>query len=108
MGTVAGVCWLLLSCVAGVGISWAGFKCQQVITATAYTVVGVMNKLLTVLINVLIWDKHASPAGIVALCVCLGGGSLYRQAPLRSKVNNSYQPLAAATDEKGPLISSPN
>ena len=50
--TVAGMCWLLLSCVAGVGISWAGFKCQQVITATAYTVVGVMNKLLTVLINV--------------------------------------------------------
>ena len=33
--TVAGMCWLLLSCVAGVGISWAGFKCQQVITATA-------------------------------------------------------------------------
>lgn len=50
--TVTGVCWLLLSCVAGVCISWAGFKCQQVITATAYTVVGVMNKLLTVLINV--------------------------------------------------------
>ena len=46
--TAASVGWLLLSCVAGVGISWAGFRCQALITATAYTVVGVMNKLLTV------------------------------------------------------------
>jgi len=75
--------WLLLSCVTGLGISWTGFKCQQMLTATAYTVVGVMNKLLTVLLNVLIWDQHASPAGIGALCVCLGGGALYQQAPLR-------------------------
>ena len=49
------------------GISFAGFKCQQVITATAYTIVGVMNKMLTVLINVLIWDKHASATGIASL-----------------------------------------
>lgn len=50
--TSAGLSWLLLSCVAGMGISWAGFKCQALITATAYTVVGVMNKLLTVTANV--------------------------------------------------------
>ena len=31
------------------------------------------------------WDKHASPMGIAALCVCLGGGSLYQQAPVRTK-----------------------
>ena len=45
--TTAGVGWLLLSCVVGTGISWAGFSCQTVISATAYTVVGVMNKMLT-------------------------------------------------------------
>ena len=42
-----------------------------------------MNKMLTVTVNVLIWDKHASSTGIAALCVCLLGGSLYKQAPLR-------------------------
>ena len=31
-----------------VGISWSGFWCQSLITATAYTVVGVTNKMLTV------------------------------------------------------------
>lgn len=87
---------LALSCVAGIGISWSGFKCQSVVTATAYTVVGVMNKLLTVLINVLIWDKHASPGGIAALCVCLGGGSLYQQAPLRRQ---DYLPVRTQDSE---------
>ena len=81
--TLPALVWVMVSCVAGVGISWTGFKCQQVVTATAYTVIGVMNKLLTVLINVSIWDKHASPLGIGALCICLLGGSLYQQSPLR-------------------------
>ena len=64
---------------AGMGISFAGFKCQQVITATAYSIVGVMNKMLTVLINVLIWDKHASAIGIGSLAGAAGGGERGRQ-----------------------------
>ena len=119
--TAASVGWLLLSCVAGVGISWAGFRCQALITATAYTVVGVMNKLLTVrarigpthtpplllsrhrsrsisqvLLNVLIWDKHASPLGIASLCVCLAGGALYQQAPLRRPAGYEVAPTTGA------------
>ena len=48
-----------------------------------------MNKMLTVTVNVLIWDKHASAAGIGALCVCLLGGSLYQQAPLKESPTNA-------------------
>jgi len=76
--------WLVLSCVIGILISWAGFWCQSVVTATTYSVVGVMNKMLTVTVNVLIWDKHASTSGIASLCLCLLGGSLYQQSPLRA------------------------
>ena len=79
--------WLLLSCLVGIGISWSGFWCQSLITATAYTVVGVTNKMLTVTVNVLIWDKHASPYGIASLLLCLIGGSLYQQAPLRDALS---------------------
>jgi len=71
------------SCVVGTGISFAGWWCRSQTSATTYTLVGVMNKCLTILGNVMIWDKHASPAGIASLFVCLGGGFLYRQAPLR-------------------------
>ena len=76
---MSAVCWLLLSCLAGVGISWAGFKCQQVVTATAYTVVGVVNKMLTVLVNVLMWDEHASSTGIASLLICVLGGAFSRR-----------------------------
>ena len=89
--TTQGIFWLVASCVVGTGISWAGFKCQSVITATAYTVVGVVNKMLTVLINVLIWDQHASARGICALLLCLAGGALYQQAPLRAPPPGAHE-----------------
>jgi len=88
--------WVGVSCVVGIGISWAGFWCQSLVSATTYTVVGVMNKMLTVTVNVLIWDKHATPMGIGALCVCLLGGSLYQQPPLRKDAQSSV--LAPADD----------
>mmetsp|Transcript_17975 Transcript_17975/g.41203 ORF Transcript_17975/g.41203 Transcript_17975/m.41203 type:complete len:206 (-) Transcript_17975:84-701(-) len=91
--TPTGMFWIGLSCVVGVCISWAGFWCQSLITATAYTVVGVMNKMLTVTVNVLIWDKHASPLGIGSLLVCLVGGSFYQQAPSRSPPKPTTEPM---------------
>mmetsp|Transcript_2457 Transcript_2457/g.4153 ORF Transcript_2457/g.4153 Transcript_2457/m.4153 type:complete len:364 (+) Transcript_2457:81-1172(+) len=92
--------WLGLSCIVGICISWAGFWCQSLITATAYTVVGVMNKMLTVTVNVLIWDKHATSQGITALVICLIGGSFYQQAPPRH-VPKENDPEALLLKSKG-------
>jgi len=39
--------------------------------------------MLTVLANLLLWDKHASPVGIACLLVCLAGATAYKQAPPR-------------------------
>ena len=78
-----GVALLLLSCVVGVAISYTGWRCRQLVSATCYTIVGVGNKMATVLVNVLIWDEHASALGIGCLVLCLLGASAYRQAPLR-------------------------
>lgn len=39
---------LLLSCVLGLAISYFGFVARRAVTATCFTVVGVLNKLLTV------------------------------------------------------------
>jgi len=46
--------------------------------------IGVINKCLTIFLNLLIWDQHAPVGGIASLFVCLVGGTLYRQAPMRS------------------------
>lgn len=71
---------ILLSCVVGVGISYAGFNLRALVNATSFTVIGVLNKVFSVLINVLIWDHHANTAGISALVVCILAGTFYQQS----------------------------
>ena len=45
-----------------------------------FTVIGNMCKLVTVVINVLVFDKHASASGLASLFVCLLAAYLYEQA----------------------------
>jgi len=77
--------FLLLSCLVGVGISYAGFYLRALITATSFTVVGVVNKLATTVVNTLIWDKHANSYGIAALLLCILGGTFYQQSEKKAK-----------------------
>lgn len=69
-----------LSCIFGLLISFFGFAARKAISATAFTVTGVVNKFLTVAINVTIWDKHATPFGLICLLFTLAGGVLYQQS----------------------------
>merc|ERR1712232_694905 len=78
------LCVLALTCVAGIGISWAGWNCRSKLSATSYTLLGVSCKLVSVLLNVCIWDKHATTLGIFWLIVCLCSSTMYQQAPMRS------------------------
>ncbi len=61
------------------------------VSATTYTLVGVVNKFLTVLLNVIVWDKHSSPVGLTAVCVCLLCGSFYQQAPRRDEARKQAE-----------------
>jgi GDP-mannose transporter len=61
------------------------------VSATTYTLVGVVNKFLTVLLNVVLWDKHSSPLGIFAVCVCLLAGVFYQQAPKRNELHKEKE-----------------
>jgi drug/metabolite transporter (DMT)-like permease len=66
-----------LSCGMGLLISWTGFVCREQVSATAFSVLGNVNKILTVAINCMIWDKHSSASGIAGLLLSLLGGGLY-------------------------------
>ena len=81
--TLTGGATVALSCVMGVGISYSGWSAREKVSATLYTLVGVMNKMVTVIINGLIWDRHASGPGIFWLTVCIVAGTFYQQAPMR-------------------------
>ena len=64
-------------------MSYFAFLCRAMVSATHFTVIGNVCKVLTVLINVLIWDKHASPTGLGFLLLCLVAAFLYKPSPLR-------------------------
>lgn len=87
-----------VSCLFGVAISFFGFAARKAISATAFTVTGVVNKLLTVVINVLIWDKHASIPGLVCLLLTIFGGVLYQQTTSMAK--KPELPLATSSPRK--------
>jgi solute carrier family 35 protein len=55
---------LVLSCLCGVGMSHASYLLREKASATLFTIVGILCKILTVGINLMIWDKHASMAGL--------------------------------------------
>jgi len=74
-----------LSCLFGLAISFFGFSCRRAISATGFTVLGIVNKLLTVVINLVIWEKHSTAVGTVGLLVCMAGGVLYQQSTVKPK-----------------------
>ncbi|XP_020589718.1 GDP-mannose transporter GONST3 [Phalaenopsis equestris] len=74
-----------LSCLFGVAISFFGFSCRRAISATGFTVLGIVNKLLTVVINLMIWDKHSTLIGTIGLLICMLGGVLYQQSTSKPK-----------------------
>ncbi|GFP94760.1 gdp-mannose transporter gonst4 [Phtheirospermum japonicum] len=78
-----------LSYVFGLLIRYFGFPARKAISATGFRVTGVVNKFLNVAINVLIWDKHATPFGLVCLLLTIAGGVLYQQSVTGSVGNNS-------------------
>lgn len=57
-----------------------------------------MNKCLTILLNVLIWDQHATPGGIFSLFICIAGGMVYQQSPMRADKLSAEIPGADADD----------
>ncbi|PHT46372.1 GDP-mannose transporter GONST3 [Capsicum baccatum] len=69
-----------LSCLFGLAISFFGFSCRRAISATGFTVLRIVNKLLTVVINLVIWDKHSKLIGTVGLLICMSGGVMYQQS----------------------------
>ena len=66
-------------------IRYSSWLCVRSISATSYALVGVINKFLTVLLNILLWDKQSSPLGLFAVCLCLGAGVFYEQSPIQQK-----------------------
>jgi solute carrier family 35 protein len=66
-----------LSCLFGLSISFFGLSCRKVVSVTGLTGLGNVNKILTVVINLVIWDNHATFIGTIGLLICMLGGIFF-------------------------------
>ena len=80
---------VFISVALGVGMSYFAWMARSLLSAASFTVVGNACKVLTIAINVSLWDKHASSFGIGCLMFCLGAAYFYQQAPMRADGKDS-------------------
>ncbi len=88
---------VILGCFIGTGIGYSGWWCRGKVSATSFTLIGVLNKCITVIVNMMIWDQHANAAGTFALFLCLVGGAFYKQSPMK-KTRKEDVPSADSAD----------
>lgn len=80
---------LMVSVGLGAAMSYFAWMARSLLAATSFTIVGNVCKILTIAINVMLWDKHASGFGVVCLLFCLGAAYFYKQAPMRDTKDDS-------------------
>eukprot|EP00929_Paragymnodinium_shiwhaense_P091256 TRINITY_DN51281_c0_g1_i1.p1 TRINITY_DN51281_c0_g1~~TRINITY_DN51281_c0_g1_i1.p1 ORF type:complete len:336 (+),score=46.91 TRINITY_DN51281_c0_g1_i1:176-1183(+) len=93
--SAASAVWLSASCLAGLAISWAGWNCQEKVSATVFALVGVGCKLLSIICGHLLLPaetRHASLFGLAWLSLSLISSTMYRQAPLRTTKSDVKEP----------------
>jgi solute carrier family 35 len=74
------------SCVVGLGVSHSAYVMRSACSATLSAMVGIICSAMTVTVNMLIWDNHASPVELFFLAIGLAAGAMYKQAPMRCQV----------------------
>lgn len=85
--TRANAMTLLASCLIGIGVSHSAYVMRSKCSATLSAVVGIVCKVLTVFINIMIWNKHAQALELAFLALGLIAGTFYKQAPMRKAID---------------------
>ena len=80
---------LFLSCVNGIGISWAGINVQQYVSATTFTVLANVNKFVVVGFGMLVLKESGSTNSVLGCTLALLGGVAYVRA--RQRLSNAKE-----------------
>jgi GDP-mannose transporter len=83
---------VLVSCVIGMGVSHSAYLMRSACSATLSAIVGILCKVITVIINTLMWERHASRAQLAFLALGLISGLIYEQAPMRVSCASKKMP----------------
>lgn len=96
---------VLVSCILGTGISFAGWGSRSAISATQFTVLGVACKLATVLINSTVWNHHAPIYAQISIIICIIFSVAYQQSAKRDKAERAMRMNLDGEKKQEPLLS---
>jgi GDP-mannose transporter len=94
------VALVILTCFLGMGMSTFSYRLRAMVSSTYMAIIGNMCKVITIIINFFIWDKHANAYGFISLALCMLCAYFYKQAPRRELVENASGHAPLPTDEK--------
>lgn len=86
--------YLVLSCVVGVAIGWAGVNAQYYLTATSFLVLGNVNKFIVIGVGMAFMGEASSWQAVVGCFIAITGGLAYASA--RRKLDNKKKAEAEA------------
>mmetsp|Transcript_6063 Transcript_6063/g.19760 ORF Transcript_6063/g.19760 Transcript_6063/m.19760 type:complete len:322 (-) Transcript_6063:199-1164(-) len=86
----------------GAAMSYYAWLARSLVSATFFTILGNVCKVISIGLNVALWDKHATPFGIACLMLCLGAAYFYKQAPMRENLKQQDVETLTANGETAP------
>mmetsp|Transcript_5664 Transcript_5664/g.23275 ORF Transcript_5664/g.23275 Transcript_5664/m.23275 type:complete len:335 (+) Transcript_5664:61-1065(+) len=78
--TVGNPFYVFLSCVVGVSIGYTSWQLRAAVSATTFSLTGVLNKMGTICIAFFIWPEEGSIVSFAALTGCIISGLFYQGA----------------------------
>ena len=81
--TAPGALLILISCLNGLAISYAGLKVQQLVTATTFMVLTNVNKFAVILFGVVVLHDDITLLSTAGVLLAIGGGLWYAKARAR-------------------------
>lgn len=83
-------CVVLVSVVLGAAMSYFAWATRALVTATTFTVLGNVCKILTMVLNQTLWSNHADPVGVCFLAFSFAGAYFYKPAPPRLRTGSKW------------------
>jgi len=74
---------IVVSCLGGVAIGWATWKCRSLTTLSCFAVLGVLTKANAVLMSFAVTDETATGAEIASLLCIISASASYQHTPMR-------------------------
>jgi drug/metabolite transporter (DMT)-like permease len=84
-----GLAVVIGSCLMGFGISLAGTVCRNAVSATAFNILGNLNKFATIAFSAVFLGSRNSSTAILGLILTLVGGAVYSLGDILQQSNKA-------------------